>query len=609
MHSDKHFLISTISVQENAVKNILFQASTMLLRLAVFKIFSFLAFKMNAYTSFLMFTEDTIQKLFFLTARPPLRHSLLVLAFAVAFASSGLYDTLLWALDSPGYITKSTTVDVSASLLSSQLLADPLYNVFISNPEKNLDLVDIDQAISGGLFKSGFNFSLPGVVAASSKGIAPATQPFNLTGPRIWLDNEGLSVSVNGSGMSFCPPVTVDANSQAWRCAINNTNAYDMLVAAIGQPRIFWNADRSDILLPNRKDNPWASLGTGGDTAAMKQVFTVTKGNRRHTFLETVLKVSMLAFHPAMLDAAEVTDLIRRTWAPDPTKPIDATTQLLVDHVLEAQANGTSFTNGAIMKQDNYSIYTATIGLFNPLQPGSDLPEYAILQTTGISLTLLRSETLVNHVVPAEPCPYYYTNFATGGKVRSTNCYKSTGNQTGARFLGQIDASSMVILSDILGDGSTSMSATAVNQTGLDWYLNHTAHIDGLLVSRAFILGGDPTGVEIELKTNEAALSYLQVILIVIPLFFTVASLVLMMRDKAGLYRSSFMCAVSAATKMHGISSKNVGYMRPPPLITPVLEGGHIKLLTPGGGMLGNVGVHMVMPYDEPVTEPFLDKT
>src|SRR5258705_6704852 len=97
------FVTSSLPVYQNAIKNILFRLATLLIQLTIYKLFSFLAFKSNAYTSFLMFNEDHIQKLLFVLSRGITRHSLLVLAFAVFFGFGNLYDTLLWALYSPGY--------------------------------------------------------------------------------------------------------------------------------------------------------------------------------------------------------------------------------------------------------------------------------------------------------------------------------------------------------------------------------------------------------------------------------------------------------------------------------------------------------------------------
>src|SRR5258705_15608 len=130
------FVTSSLPVYQNAIKNILFRVATLLIQLSIYKFFSFLAFKSNAYTSFLMFNEDHIQKLLYVLSRGLSRRSLLVLTFAVLFAFGNLYDTLLWALDSPGYVPKSTLV--TASSVTNQLLANPAYIVFMSEPMQNL---------------------------------------------------------------------------------------------------------------------------------------------------------------------------------------------------------------------------------------------------------------------------------------------------------------------------------------------------------------------------------------------------------------------------------------------------------------------------------------
>ena len=182
------FFASSLPVYQNYIlKNILFRVATLLIQLTIYKLFSFLAFKFNAYTSFLMFNEDHVQKLLFVLSRGITRHGLLVLAFAVFFGFGNLYDTLLWALDSPGYITKSTLV--TASSAADQLLANPTYLVLMSDPTKNPASLDVDQAVAGNLFVQGFNFTLPEPVKPGARDVVLTNQTLSDTGPRIWLDD------------------------------------------------------------------------------------------------------------------------------------------------------------------------------------------------------------------------------------------------------------------------------------------------------------------------------------------------------------------------------------------------------------------------------------
>ncbi|TFK31295.1 hypothetical protein BDQ12DRAFT_751048 [Crucibulum laeve] len=595
------FLASTLPVRDNAVKNILFNISAFCLKLSIINIFAYLALRANAYMAYLMFSEDPIQKAFFIASRRVGAHTLLVFFFTVTIFTAGLYDTLLWAMDSPGYVTRSSTVP--ASTVMNQLLANPSYLVSVSNPDQNLSHVNIDEALSSNLFKVGFNFTLPGTIPPGDVSTvpAPSSPHFNSTGPRIWLDGEGYSMSVDQATMvaqNFSCPITSlpETRSQVWSCAMPNQFALSMLAmesVPLGSALVWWDEEHSDYLQPDRKDHPWRTLGAGGDTAMMKQVFTVTKGNRRHTFLETVTKVSMLAINPPVIPDAELIEMVQRIWSPDPTKPIDDDTKTVADFILRVQASGQSLTMG-VMTGDNLSVTSSTIELLNPVNiyQVNGTPFYAILRSSYTNITLIRSESLAEEVKPLAPCDYYYTNVAKGGRVRSATCRNwSDVNQTGARFLGQIDTSSSMVLTDILGDGGTSNSASALNQSGLDWYATKQNHIDQVLLSRGLILGGDPATVDISVKHNQPALSYLQVLLILLPIVLLVLTFLLMLRDKPGYYKSSFLAAVCATTHIGSSSCDESNYLRngTGDLILHS-RGEHVLIGTPDGGYLTQVG-------------------
>ncbi|KAF8877352.1 hypothetical protein BD779DRAFT_1557812 [Infundibulicybe gibba] len=348
-----------------------------------------------------------------------------------------------------------------------------------------------------------------------------------------------------------------------------------MVRAPLGQPFVWWGGGQSEYIRPFRKDNPWQSLGTGGDTAAMKQVFTVTKDRHRHTFLETVLKVSMVSMFPALIDNAEILEMVRRTFSDDAADDIQPATQKLADIIISAQANHSSYSGGTFFRQDS-SVSGTSIELLNITNSYDQSPIYSVLRATSTNITLIRSETLLNPVTPLSPCPFYFSNLATGGRVRSTTCYRATPTQDpGARFLGQLDASAVLILTDVLGDGSTAKVATALNDTGLRWYQNHTEHIDQVLASRAFILGGDRGSVLVDVKHTSPAISYLQLLLSLIPTLVALVSILLIRKDKRGYFQSSFFAAV--------------GYSRVPPEISLDIVDGHVLLGTPNGGALGNI--------------------
>jgi len=578
------FIISSLPVYQNFIKNILFRVATLLIQLTIYNLFSFLAFKSNAYTSFLMFKEDQMQRLFFVLSRGLTRHSLLVLAFAAFFAFANLYDTLLWALDSPGYITRSTLVTTSS--VTNQLLANPAYIVFMSDPTKNVTSLDVDQALAGNLFVQGFNFTLPKPVQPGAKNVVKTHQTLADVGPRIWLDDAGFSVTTSINNP--CPVRTVNASVQVWKCKVNNTDTLTLMNGQSGQPQIWWDnspSEENHYLRPDRHDNPWTSLGTGGDTAAMKQVFTVTKENRRHTFLQTVIKVTMVTLPPTPFNDTEITDIVRRTFSDDSRQPLTPEIKAIADVVIGAQTNQTSLAIG-VSEQEDYSVSSSRIELLNVFFDTEHL--YTSLRLIFTNVTLIRSETLPNSVMPYGPsCPNFVTNLATGGKVRSNDCYKSIGNQTNAHFLGQLDASAVFILTDVLGDGAKSTSAAALNQTGLDWYLHNAPHIDDLLIARGLILGGDRDAVPLAVQMREAAISYLQLLLLLLSAVLATAAMVLVVvREPTGYYKNSFLAAVCATMHIDGrdgaTSCTHAGYLRTPPEIKLATVHQHVVMSTSG---------------------------
>jgi len=583
------FATSSLPVYQNYIKNILFRVATLLIQLSILKLFSFLAFKSNAYTSFLMFNEDHMQKLLFVRSRGLTRHGLLVLAFALFFGFGNLYDTLLWALDSPGYIAKTTLV--TALTATNQLLADPAYIVYMSNPTGHSAL-DIDQAVTGNLFVQGFNFTLPKPVPPGPRDIVSTNQTITKAGPRIWLDDTGFSVGVdeliNVTPSIRCPVKTVNANLQIWNCEVNNTDTW--LVMSSGQaarPQIWWDNSpfaEDHFLSPDRRDNPWMSLGVGGDTAVMKQVFTVTKENRRHTFLQTVLKVTMITLYPTPFNDSEITDIVRRFLSDDPRQPLTPEIKAAADLVISAQTNQTSLTFGA-SQQEAYSVTSSRIEFFNVMNAYLGTERLiSSLRLIFTNITLIRSETLPNPIMPYGPaCPNFSANIATGGRVRFNDCYMSIGNQTDAHFLGQLDTSAVFILTDVLGDGKRSTSAAALNQTGVDWYLRNAPHIDDLLIARGLILGGDSAAVPLAMWMREPAISYLQLFLLLLSAALAIVAMVLITLSKSmGYYTNSFLAAVCATMHIDGrneaTTCTKAGYLHEPPEIKLVTTQQHVVI-------------------------------
>lgn len=597
MHS--FLTTSVLSVRENAIKNILFRASTILLQFFILRTFTFIAARLQAYTSYLMFTEDIVQKILYVMSRRFNRQAILVLGFAALISLAGFYDTLLWALDSPGYIIKSKTTN--ADSLTNDLITSPAYITLISNPTNNVQDINVDAAIAANMFTAGLNFTLPGIVEPGVREIVPPLQPINSSGPRIWLDEDGFSVTAQ---YISCPVQTLSETTQSWGCWINNTNALTFFEQALGIPQIYWDGQHSDYLFPIRKDNPWESLGTGGDTALMKQVFTVTKDRRRHTFMESVFKTCMIKTYLSPFNSSEISDLLQRTWSLDPDHPTGTNLQTLTEYVLYTQGNETSATFGVFIQQP-YTSLCATVEYFNVVNPITSQKYYSALRITSTNITLIRSETLSQAPTPL-PCNIFSTNLLTGGQLRGSTCAASL-DVTKASYATQLDSSAVMILNDVLGDGAASTSAVAFNQTGWDWYVNKYNHINDVLTSRALILGGNRSAVHVEVQHVEAAISYLQLLLMLLSVFLVSGGAVVVLRaEPMSYYNNSLLAAVCTTTHLTTRECGRVGYLHKPPEITLRRRGRHVLLSTPEGGTLAHVGADQVVAHSM-VTEPWTE--
>src|SRR5437762_9384995 len=114
------FVQSSIAVSHNVIKSILFRLAGLLVQVAVLKFFALLASTCKAFTAYLMFAEDYIQKALFMISSGFTKNVPIVLSFTVSLISAELYDTLLWGLDAPGFTTKRN--NVTASVVKDQLL-------------------------------------------------------------------------------------------------------------------------------------------------------------------------------------------------------------------------------------------------------------------------------------------------------------------------------------------------------------------------------------------------------------------------------------------------------------------------------------------------------
>ncbi|RKK70639.1 hypothetical protein BFJ68_g18381, partial [Fusarium oxysporum] len=208
-----------------------------------------------------MFTEDYIQRTLYITSRGLSRAGLVVLAFSLLNIVLGLYGTLLWALDSPGYIFRASNVTIAD--YQHQRNENPSYIVQLSLDSGQLQDVEkkIPQIIGADLFVPGLNYTLTGQVTNNDlpEVVAPARE--RGVGARIWLDSDGLSVSPDtGSmvppdsaldGKTFEPCWLFDNGSAAWNCTFNSVFSTSLIATAAGKPEIHWN-NATDTVFDSR---------------------------------------------------------------------------------------------------------------------------------------------------------------------------------------------------------------------------------------------------------------------------------------------------------------------------------------------------------------------
>jgi len=614
------FLSSAIILPNNAVKAIIFRFAEFLLALAVFKIFSLIAATANLFTPYLMFAEDYIQRLLYLISRRLSSSSILVLGFTLFYVLAELFGTLLWALDSPGYVIQPRAA--SALDVKSALLSDPAYIVTLTSNGSNLAPLDdgLARSIGVSLFNATLNFTLTGKVDRGERRVVQPTRPW--VGGRIWLDDDGFSVSpdtaamvllkaggnASETGASGCPPDYIYTGSNwAWNCTFDNDYVPTVLDSVVGRPEVHWD-DISDsaknydsrYIKPRRLDNIWANLGKGGGTLAMKQMFTVTKGTNRHVFMETTFRSSMVEHPWAPFSSSDIEDMLKRTYPNVETEPRDALLGNLLSSITKAQSQKMSFTAGI----NEASKFTTTQTLWEYLipmspktsdSPGGE-PIFSLFRVVTTNITLVRSDNVDAAPTPIETCEFSYQNQAYGGKVKDTDCIEGEPKDYDMHFFGQVDTSA-VLLQYGLGDGRSNISSKALDQSAWEWFQRNSDRVDGLLLARGFIVSISPSLVTIELGILQVAVSGLQLLLVGLAVVLFGVSWLALNVLGGGHWSNSFLSNVVSTTyRTKGNSQlREPGYMHKPPEIQLRMLDGEAAITVGGAALrLDHDGPHWV---------------
>ncbi|KAH7169779.1 uncharacterized protein B0J16DRAFT_312425 [Fusarium flagelliforme] len=589
IESSSSFIASSIPLLHNAVKSLIFKCAELLMALFIYKIFSLLAARSHQFTSYLMFAEDYIQRYLFLSSRGFSRASLVVLSFSILNLLASLYGTLLWTLDSPGYILRESIARVAE--YESLRTKDPPYIVQLHVDSDDLRETEaaLSQTVGSELFRPGFNYTLTGEVLRGTPEITAPTRQDDV-GARIWLDDDGFSVSpdsyvmlpgsatMNGEVFPASDCIYFGGGAASWNCIFNNTFAQTIIDTVIGLPEVHWD-DESDLKLdsryikPNRIDNIWSSFGAGGGSAAMMQVFTVTKGTRRHTFVESVLRVTMLTNPVVPFAAEEVDNLVRRTWSANETERKDPLIDKIVNGMMRAQDEKLSYQFG-VNSVDNFNltVLQSSWGYLTAANPNSGKDIFSLISITSTNITLIRSETIQNPPSPLEECDQgSFQNEAFGGKVTQTDCAASKIDNVSNKFFGQVDTAAVLIAYG-LGNGRSNVSLESFDDDVLSWTANMSATMERLLVARAYIVSIDPALVTISVEKLIVAMSGLQLLLSVLAAVLAGVTWVALSFFADAYWSNTFLASVMHTTLDWGGKKSRPGYVHNPPSIELLLD-------------------------------------
>ncbi|KAI1008627.1 hypothetical protein LB504_002074 [Fusarium proliferatum] len=537
IESSSSFIKSSIPLYHNAVKSVIFKCAELLMGVFIFKLFSLIAARSRQFTSYLMFTEDYIQRTLYISSRGLSRAGLVVLAFSLLNIIFSLYGTFLWALDSPGYILKVSNATVAD--YDSQRNGDPPYVIQLALNRTQLKGMTnrLSQVIGSELFNPGLNYTLTGKVS-NSHGTPEVVSPTRQdgVGARVWLDSDGFSVSPDtitmypsewkiGDATFDRKCVKFDGGSAVWNCTFGNAFAIEYVKSLTGKPEVHWS-DATELdtryILPERLDNIWVSVGQGGGSALMTQVFTVTKGKRRHTFSQATLKVTMITSPGEPFAREEVTDLVRRTWSSNETEQKNPLIGNIVYGMMNAQKNDLSYLFGAnTVGNNNKSALQSEWGFYTPQDNNASV--YSIVSITSTNITLIRSETLDKAPEPFEKCERSnFQNEAFGGKVTKTDCAASEPAVEKPGFYGQVDTAAMMIVRG-LGAPRSNLSAESLDNDVLTWIWDNSETIESLIIARGYSVSVDPSLVQISVDRLMVAMSRLQLALSCLALFLAIA--------------------------------------------------------------------------------------
>ncbi|KAM4067440.1 hypothetical protein HRG_001377 [Hirsutella rhossiliensis] len=392
--------------------------------------------------------------------------------------------------------------------------------------------------------------------------------------------------------------------STVWNCTFNSTFSRGIVGQTVGRPEVHWD-DESDLKLdsrwvkPNRVDNIWASFGTGGGSAVMMQVFTVTKGTRRHTFVESVFRATMATSPAVPFATQDVEDLVRRTWSTNETDRNNPLIGQIVEGIMSAQDQNLSYHFGVDAAENgNLTVFQSSWGYFTLTNSNTGKAEYSLVSASGTNITLIRSETIDKPPTPFEKCDHgSFQNEAFGGRITQTDCASAKLDYDRNVFYGQVDTAAVLILYG-LGKVRSNFSSDALDNNALSWTRNMWATMQGLLVARGYIVSVDPALVTISVNKLIVAMSGLQLLLSMLAVVLAGAAWLALACFADAHWSNTFLSSfIHTTTERDGKKSKP-GYVHNPPSVELLADGDGNFIAVSGKAVI--LQDPLLVPMDSP---------
>lgn len=391
-------------------------------------------------------------------------------------------------------------------------------------------------------------------------------------GARIFLDDQGWSVGIDvlsqATETGVCPTTYPSVADTTWSCEIDYTNntrvGGDFFRASFAVPFIWWS-DASGLLdspsiNPERGGNPWDSLGKGGDTVMMKMVVSAARGNRKHTFMVSAMKTTILAFDVTKIRMEDVRDVVQRTWRAGDSAQVQTDDLDAIEAALGKDYTGLTLgrqhSDGYKVTSRNYQLQTTIVGTISV---------FTAFQLLDVNITLINSETLQQAPTPVEPCDTWYQNIAYGGVLVGSDCALAAREDGRTSvFQGQVDTMAVFIISGTLGKKRATTSVDALNEDAWRWTQDNNHAMEALVLSRAYIVAGNPVSVKIDVQAIRPAVSVLQLFLALLPVLIFVLSWGVVLGWVDSHFQSSLFSNLVATTHQ-GYDSEKPEYMMDPP--------------------------------------------